>query len=95
MDIMIYDWESLVRLPLYRKILDDWCALLNNNQLKEGAYHDFLAANPAIFLMGRNAYLAISKLKLGSEYETDFVVVTEGYSDGTMYELIEDRKSVV
>ncbi len=89
MDIMIYDWESLVRLPLYRKILDDWCALLNNNQLKEGAYHDFLAANPAIFLMGRNAYLAISKLKLGSEYETDFVVVTEGYSDGTMYELIE------
>lgn len=39
--------------------------------------------------MERNSYLAISKLKLGSEYETDFVIVKEGYSNGTIYELIE------
>ena len=86
---MIYDWESLTGTPLYGKILDDWRALLDNKQLKEADYHCFLAANPAMFLMDGNAYLAISKLKLGSEYETDFVIVKEGYSDGTTYELIE------
>lgn len=86
---MIYDWESLVKTPLYRAILDNWRTLLDNDQLKEADYHNFLAANPAIFLIESNAYLAISKLKLGSEYETDFVIVKEGYSDGTIYELIE------
>ncbi len=86
---MIYDWESLIKTPLYRNILDNWRALLDNNRLKEADYHNFLATNPAIFLMERNSYLAISKLKLGSEYETDFVIVKEGYSNGTIYELIE------
>lgn len=86
---MIYDWELLVRMPVYRKILDDWCALLNNTHLKEAAYQTFLAATPAIFLTDEDSHLAISKLKLGSEYETDFVIVKEGYSDGTIYELIE------
>lgn len=86
---MVYDWESLVEMPLYQKILDDWCELLDNDKLKEAAYHDFLAAAPFFFLTNDDSYLVISKLKLGSEYETDFVVVKEGYSDGTIYELIE------
>ena len=86
---MAYDWESLTGTHLYRKILDDWCMLLDNTELTESAYHGFLAACPAMFLMEADACLTVSKLKLGSEYETDFVVVKEGYSDGTIYELIE------
>ena len=86
---MVYDWESLVKTPLYQTILNDWQELLDNSKLKEADYHNFLFSTPAIFLIDDDAHLAISKLKLGADYETDFVIVKEGYSDGTIFELIE------
>jgi hypothetical protein len=85
----IYDWAKLIDSRLHQRIINDWEELLNNDKLKERDYHAFLALSPGLFLTGRRSHLVISKLKLGSDYETDFVVVNEGYSNGTMYNLIE------
>ena len=63
---MVYDWESLVKMPLYQTILNDWQELLDNSKLKEADYHNFLFSTPAIFLIDDDAHLAISKLKLGA-----------------------------
>lgn len=84
-----YDWTDFPKTQLYRKIISQWERLLNDTSLKESEYHAFLKKTPAIFLILIESYLVISKLKLGSGYETDFVVVEEGYSDGTIYNLIE------
>ncbi|SHN45108.1 Shedu anti-phage system protein SduA domain-containing protein [Chitinophaga sp. CF418] len=86
---MIYNWSKLTQTEIYRDILSQWESLVNNKALKEKDYQEFLRTHPAIFLTIIESYLVISKLKLGSDYETDFVVVREGYSDGTIYELIE------
>ncbi|MEA5258125.1 DUF4263 domain-containing protein [Arcicella aquatica] len=84
-----YNWGNISKSVTYQNIITDWVNLLNNNCLKEADYHKFLSENPYFFLTPIDTYLVISKLKLGSEYETDFVMVKEGYSDGTIYELIE------
>ncbi len=86
---MYIDWSKLAKSKLYKKIINNWEALLENKNLKEKDYQNFLSYNPAIFLTIYDSYLVVSKLKLGSDYETDFVIVEEGYSDGTNYELIE------
>ncbi|HAO07135.1 MAG TPA: DUF4263 domain-containing protein [Chryseobacterium sp.] len=84
-----YDWTNFPKTKLYADIIAEWEALLDNKNLNELAYHSFLQKTPAIFLTVLESYLVVSKLKLGSDYETDFVIVEEGYSDGTIYELIE------
>jgi hypothetical protein len=84
-----YDWTNFPKTKLYFKIVSEWEKILEDKNLKEQDYHSFLQANPAIFLTFSESYLTVSKLKLGSDYETDFVNIEEGYSDGTIYELIE------
>lgn len=84
-----FDWTHFPSTELYKQIVFDWERLLDNKSLKELDYHEFLQKTPAIFLTFSDSYMAVSKLKLGSEYETDFVIVEEGYSAGTTYELIE------
>lgn len=84
-----YDWTNFPKTKLYSDIITEWQMLLDNKNLNELAYHEFLKKVPAIFLTISESYLVVSKLKLGSDYETDFVNIEEGYSDGTIYELIE------
>jgi hypothetical protein len=84
-----FDWTKFRNSPIYENILNRWKELLANESLKEQDYHKFLQSYPAIFLTIIDSYVVISRLKLGSEYETDFVVVNEGYSNGTEYEIIE------
>ena len=84
-----YDWTKFRNSPIHSKILSDWENLLDNPSAKEQDYHSFIQSNPAIFLTLIESYIVISKLKLGNEFETDFVVVKEGYSEGTKYEIIE------
>lgn len=74
---------------IHKRIIYEWECLLSNPKLTEKYYHEFLATFPGIFLTGTQSYLVVSKLKLGSFYETDFVIVNEGFSDGTQYNLIE------
>lgn len=85
----IYDWFKFNGSDLQKQIINEWNNLLNNTELKEKDYHKFLASYPSMLLTGLMSYLVISKLKLGSLYETDFVVVNEGFSEGTQYNLIE------
>lgn len=85
----VFDWERITQSETFKRLREDWKKLLADTTLKERDYHAFLANNPFFFLTYLESYVVISKLKLGSEYETDFVVVKEGYSDGTIYELIE------
>lgn len=63
--------------------------MLEDSSLKEQDYQYYLQEHPAVFLTRQECYLVISRLKLSSEYETDFVTVREGYSNGTEYDLIE------
>lgn len=84
-----YQWSKFTKTKLYASIICEWEMMLNNDTLKEQDYHRFLFKNPSMFLICHDAYLVLSKIKLGMDYETDFVIVEEGYSEGTIYELIE------
>ncbi len=84
------NWNNLVKSKILQKIKSDWISLLEDKKLKERDYHEFIQTHPGLFFNSNfDSYLTISKVKLGSDHETDFVVVKEGYSDGTIYELIE------
>ncbi|PZF71144.1 Shedu anti-phage system protein SduA domain-containing protein [Taibaiella soli] len=89
MEKELYSWRNLANSNTHRGIIKDWKGLLDNTKLKEKDYHSFLSAAPYFFFCPLEAHLVISKLKLGSEYETDFIVVKEGYSSGTIYEFVE------
>ena len=84
-----FDWTKFRSSDVYTNILTSWEVMLADSTLKEQDYQYFLQCHPAIFLIVAESYLVISKLKLSSVYETDFVIVKEGYSNGTEYELIE------
>ncbi|MEO1514082.1 MAG: Shedu anti-phage system protein SduA domain-containing protein [Bacteroidota bacterium] len=88
-DSMIIDWSIASKIGIVNEILYDWTVLLNDQKKKERYYHDFIKMNPFFLLTHDDCYLSISKLKLGSDYETDFVNLYEGYSDGNIYELVE------
>jgi hypothetical protein len=89
----MYDWTLLNSSKKY--IIDDiltkWNNLLNKNE-KELKYHEFLADNASFFFADEVSFAIISKLKLGSELETDFVVIRDGFSNGTIFEFIEIEK---
>lgn len=87
--MICYDWTKFRTSAIYQDILNTWEGMLNNTQLKEQDYQYYLQNYPAVFLTVEESYLVISRLKLSSNYETDFVIVKEGYSNGTEYELIE------
>lgn len=87
-----FNWDLLNReeRKFVHKVLREWKTLLANRKLKEDDYHKFLSDHAGFFLAESDeSYRVISKLKLGSDYETDFVVITEGFSKGIFYELIE------
>ncbi len=78
-------------LLLRKKVISEWEGLLNQN-LTEHIYQTYLANNAGFFLGGDNCHLVISKLKLGSELETDFVTLTDDFSNGNRFELIEIKR---
>ena len=73
------------------QILGEWKDLLSKNLL-ENQYQRYLSENAGIFFGNENCHLVISKLKLGSEFETDFVTLTDGFSNGNVFELIEIKQ---
>lgn len=85
-------WHSIIETRDFKKnIAEEWNALLDKNQT-ERHYHRFLIDNAGLFLGNENCYLVISKLKLGSDFETDFVTLTDGFSNGNKFELIEIKR---
>lgn len=89
------DWKSLVlNEGLKNNLISEWVNLLNLGVI-EHAYHKFISDHAGLLLANENCYLVVSKLKLGSDFETDFMTLTEGYSNGSKIELIvysEKRK---
>lgn len=63
--------------------------------LVHGAWRGAFVWSPVLDNLGMfldpdlNSLQVISKLMLGADYETDFVVIHEGASEGIIYELIE------
>ena len=71
------------------KTLTQWKGMLKGN-LPEADYQTFLSEHAGLFLARLPHHaVVVSKLKLGSDYETDFVVVSDDYSMGQKYTLIE------
>src|SRR2546426_2983381 len=87
-----YNWE-LLHCPashIRAAIESDWMSLLNNDRLEEEAYHSFLARHSGFFFCDATRRpLAISKLALGTDFSTDFVVPHDHASVGWSYTLIE------
>ncbi|MBV4359106.1 Shedu anti-phage system protein SduA domain-containing protein [Pinibacter aurantiacus] len=69
----------------------EWERMLSQH-LSERFYQTFLSKYVGIFWGNENCHLVISKLKLGSELETDFVSLTDGFSNGNVFELIEIKQ---
>lgn len=84
------NWSTLRDThPLIVDILKSWEELLQGRH-QERVYHEFLRAHANLFLVdGVSSFFAISKLKLGSDLETDFAVPYEEGSLGLYWELIE------
>lgn len=89
----MYDWQSLEdrNKAIHEKVINNWQALINANH-KESVYQDFLSQHAGFFFSHYDSYITISKLKLGSEFEADFVNVHDKWSDGIQYEFIEIEK---
>ena len=84
-------WDELNKSnPIVKSIKDDLCKLLLEKR-KEQEYHDYLKTHASFFLYDdmEDPFFAISKLKLGSDFETDFVIPKENYSMGITWHLIE------
>ncbi|WP_321369967.1 Shedu anti-phage system protein SduA domain-containing protein [uncultured Draconibacterium sp.] len=85
-------WHSIINTTDFKRNLEEeWNALLDEN-LTERHYHKFLIDNAGLFLGNENCHLVISKLKLGSDFETDFVTLSDGFSNGNRFELIEIKQ---
>jgi hypothetical protein len=66
-----------------------WRELLDS-RASEAAYHSFLSLHAGqFFCLSPCQAIVISKLKLSSAYETDFVVVEDDFSDGIKYTFVE------
>lgn len=87
----IYDWHYLKShdCKIMTNLKNDWEAKLNNKNLKECDYHSFLSEHSGLFLGNLKCLQVISKLKLGSDYETDFIVIKDNASVGPSFGIIE------
>ena len=75
---------------VWLEVLRGWKGLLAGGG-SEAEYHSYLAANAGFFFPDRFRPdpLVLSKIRLGSEFETDFVLCTDQRSLGFMYDFIE------
>lgn len=85
------NWYDKIDDNFKKKIVLEWTNLLDQN-LTENYYHQYLSKNAGLFLGKENCHLVISKLKMGSELETDFVTLTDNFSNGNQFELIEIKQ---
>ncbi len=88
-----YDWTSLEaeNSDIVAGIIKKWEALLDQEST-EKEYHEFIKEHSGFFFSDYNCYLTISKLKLASELETDFINIRDQRSNGLVYEFIELEK---
>jgi hypothetical protein len=70
-------------------VMAEWDELLSGKH-PEGIYHNFLARHAGLFLAtSSHDAVVVSKLKLGADFESDFVIVRDNFSDGLEYVFVE------
>lgn len=86
-------WEPTWSNDLWHRlqaVASTWQSMLDDDSLVESDYHHFLAQHGGLFFGNNNeAQFCGSKIRLGSDYEIDFVVPSENYSSGMRYRMIE------
>jgi hypothetical protein len=87
----MYNWNILndKKCNIIKSFVKKWDSLLKDKNKNEQFYQKFLSDHAGLFFGDDNTSLIISKLKLGCDYETDFVLLRDDYSNGILYELIE------
>ena len=87
---MWFDWSLLNTLynDIIQEVLSNWQSLVQTDSHEE-SLHSFLAEHAGLFFIRPYTYIVISKLRLGADYETDFVVTRDWWSAGLRYELVE------
>lgn len=85
------DWSLLNKDDrIVSEVVLNWKALLSDESLREEAYHQFLAEHAGIFFgTPSSCYTCISKVDLGADHQTDFVLPHDDGSHGFIYEFIE------
>src|SRR5450759_1300552 len=92
MSSMIHHWEILNENnnPIVHSVRVGWDTLLRDRTHKERHYQQFIAEHAGFFVSPLwHSTLFLSKIRLGSEYEIDFVIPHDRASLGFTYELIE------
>lgn len=88
----LINWSLVKSSPTYRSIRERWGEMLNNEVLGEEAYQQFLTEHAGFFFShhsGSEDQLVCSKVRLGSDFTTDFVVAASVRSYGVNYTLVE------
>ncbi|HEX8452276.1 MAG TPA: Shedu anti-phage system protein SduA domain-containing protein [Longimicrobium sp.] len=78
--------------PTFAAIRERWIAMLADETLKEEAYQKFLSQHAGFFFshaLAGTDQLVSAKVRLGSDFTTDFVVAKSERSLGVNYTLIE------
>lgn len=86
-------WPHLattVGAPIVQAIERDWLKLLSREDANESEYHHYLRKHAGFFFgEGNDQRLVLSKIRLGSDLETDFVVCYDAGSRGFLYQFVE------
>jgi len=87
----MYNWKILndQKCNIIESFIKKWNSLLKDKDKNEQFYQKYLSEHAGLFFGNDNISLIISKLKLGCDFETDFVLLRDDYSNGILYELIE------
>lgn len=86
------EWGNLKDDDL-QPLLDGWLTRLNSEKPREDFLHAYIAKHAKIAFWDKIGFATvISKLRLGADFITDFVVVYDNWSNGIHYKLIEIEK---
>lgn len=88
----LLNWSLVKTSPTFAAIQSQWTAMLDDRSLKEEAYQQFLTEHAGFFFSNRMAggdQLVSAKVRLGSDFTTDFIVAASERSLGINYTLIE------
>lgn len=88
----LINWSLVKQSTIYESIRNQWVDMLKDKTLGEEVYQQFLTEHAGFFFsrhMGGEDQLVIAKVRLGSEFTTDFVIATSVRSLGVNYTLIE------
>lgn len=74
-------------IRILRQLFADWETILADKLKNEEVYQQFIAQNAGLFFGQKS--IVISKVRLGSDYVTDFVIASDTASHGFSYEFVE------